>query len=280
MSRRLHRRAAAWLFAAMLPIAVPVAAQELHGTYSLAGEMAAGTPYQGTITLTPREQAFDVVWDRASGLPRHGFALRLGNVLGIAAEDADPDYGVVLYKVERGHLDGIWQSNLSRRVTSLGRETLDGPEGLDGRYAITLGVNPDGSNYSGLVAIHQGGPIYSVIWYTGPNSNAGGESFAGTGIMIGDVFVVGYNAHEQSYAEHQQAGVAAFCLRSGKVVEGITALITDGVLGAEQFWAPAGSTPLPGHLAELRSRDKPLDCGAPIVEVPTSAPNAVTAAVP
>jgi hypothetical protein len=271
--------AALWI-AALVALAPPAAAQELGGKYALAGEMAAGTPYQGTITLTPREQAFDALWGRVSGLPQHGFALQLGNVLGIAAEDTDPDYGVVLYKVDKGHLDGIWQGNLSRRVTSLGRETLDGPEGLDGRYAITLGVNPDGSNYSGLVAIHKGGQIYSVVWYTGPSNNAGGESFAGTGVLVGDIFVVGYNAHEQSYADHQQAGVAAYCLQSGKVVEGITALITDGVLGAEQFWPSDSPAPSPKRLAELRDRDHPFGCGGPIVQRKLPKQITLTAALP
>lgn len=275
----IGRLAAPLSIAALVSAATPAAAQELGGKYTLAGEMAAGTAYQGTITLAPRQKAFDVIWDRASGLPQHGFALQLGNVLGVAAEDTDPDYGVVLYKVDKGHLDGIWQGNPSPRVTALGRETLDGPEGLDGRYAITLGVNPDGSNYSGFVAIHKGGQIYSVVWYTGPTSNAGGESFAGTGVLVGGVFVVGYNAHEQSYADHQQAGVAAYCLQSGKVVEGITALITDGVLGAEQFWPSDSPAPSPKRLAEIRDRDHPFGCGGPIAQRTLPQQNTLIAAL-
>src|SRR5581483_9490803 len=112
--RRMSRRAVAFaviLVAAPALAPVSLAAQQLSGRYPLAGETAAGIGYQGSIAIAPRDQAFDVTWDRAASLERRGFGLRLDNVLGIAAEDHDADFGVVLYRVKGGHLDGIWQGN-------------------------------------------------------------------------------------------------------------------------------------------------------------------------
>jgi hypothetical protein len=214
--------------------------------------------------MTRRDQAFGVVWDRVSGLPRRGFALRLDNVLGVVAEDTDRDFGVVLYRVQGGHLEGIWQGNQGPRWTVLGQENLDGPDTLDGQFVISLGVNPDGSHYSGKVSIHRAGRMYSVNWYTH------GLRYIGTGVLVGDIFVVGYAADHRS-------GVAAYCLRSAKMGEGITALITDGGLGSEQFWPADAPMPTPARLADLRDRDGTADCAGPIAEREAPDPVIVTA---
>jgi hypothetical protein len=234
--------------------APPLGAQEVAGTYSLKGETVVGAPYEGSITLKSVGQTFDVEWRRVTTLPRHGFALRLDNVLGVAVEDVDNDFGVVLYHVSGGHLEGIWQGNQRWDGPALGHENLDGPAGLDGNFVISLGINPDGSRYSGKVSIHKAGRMYSVNWYT-PELR-----YVGTGVMVGDIFVVGYGAQNRS-------GVAAYCLQSGQIGEGITGLITDGGLGAEQFW-PANAAEHPQvQLATLRDRDGTFGCGKPIVSL-------------
>ena len=233
--------------------AAPLSAQETAGKYSLRGETVTGDPYQGAITITPRDQAFEIAWDRVEGLPHRGFALRLGNVLGVVAEDTDEDYGVVLYRVKGGHLEGIWQGNLGAPWATLGREDLDGPEGLDGNFVISLGLNPGGSHYYGKVSIHRAGRIYSVNWYTEQ------LRYIGTGVLVGDIFVVGYAADHRSE-------VAAYCLRSVNAGDGITADITDGGLGAEQFWSAPDVNPEAARLAALRDRDGRFGCGAPAAE--------------
>jgi hypothetical protein len=242
-----------WLACFLMTLALSGCAGASSGAqekYSLSGETVTGDPYQGSITITPRDQAFAVAWDRVSSLPRRGFALRLDNVLGVVAEDTDRDFGVVLYRVKGGHLEGIWQGNQGPRWTVLGHENLDGPDTLDGQFAITLGLNPDGSHYSGKVSIHKAGRMYSVNWYT-PQLR-----YIGTGTLVGDIFVVGYAADNRS-------GVAAYCLNSAKIGKGITAQITDGGLGAEHFW-PTDVAPPPVQLADLRDRDGTFGCTAPL----------------
>jgi hypothetical protein len=234
----------------------PLGAQEAAGKYSLKGETVVGAPYDGAITIKRIDQGFDVTWQRVDTLPRHGLALRLDNVLGVVAEDIDADFGVVLYHVNGGHLEGIWQGNQGRDWPALGHENLDGAVGLDGNYVISLGVNPDGSRYSGKVSIHKAGRMYSVNWYT-PELR-----YVGTGVMVGDIFVVGYGAHQRS-------GVAAYCLRSAKLGEGVTAQITDGGLGSEQFWSEDLPTHPQAQLPALRDRDGKFDCGKPIADSET-----------
>lgn len=258
-------RRAAWLvLAALLLAAGPASAQQFQGSYTLAGETADGSPYQGRIVIAPRDQAYDVEWTRLPGMPRRGFGLRLDNVLGIGAEDGDEDFGIVLYRVKGGHLDGIWQGNLSPRVLSLGRETLDGPESLEGTYAISLGLNPGGSRYYGTAKIHRTGSTFAVDWYT-PTLR-----YIGTGVLVGDIFVVGYS-------EHRRSGVAAYCLRSVKVVEGVTAAAADTALGAEEFWAADAQAPAPDRLELLRGGNAVGACGGPIAARPAPATGAVAA---
>jgi hypothetical protein len=259
----MSRRLAAALSIALLAVAAPAAAQEIGGKYALAGETSAGAPYQGSISIAPRDQAFEVDWARAPGLAHRGFALQLGNVLGVAAEDDEEDYGVVLYRVKGGHLDGIWQGNLNRRVLALGHETLDGPEGLDGQYTISVGLNPNGSHYGGDVTIHRVGQVYAVDWRS-PQ-----PGYIGTGVLVGDIFVVGYG-------QNRRSAVAAYCLRSANAIEGVTALADDTALGAEAFWPANAKPPPPERLAELRKGNAAGDCGAPIATLP-SLPNTRTA---
>src|SRR5581483_2288956 len=132
------------------------------------------------------------------------------------ADDPSADYGIVLYRVKGGHLEGIWRSDGGRTTRTLGAENLDGPEGLEGSYSITLGQNPDGTHYIGHVEIKRAGAIYLVDWYT-PQPR-----YIGTGVLMGDVFVVGYG-------ESHRSGVAAYCVRSTRAIEGITGKADDAV---------------------------------------------------
>ena len=91
-------------------------------------------------------------------------------------------------------------------------------------------------------------------------ARAASGSIVAQDVMVGDVFVVGYGARERS-------GVAAYCLQAGQVGEGVTALITDGGLGAEQFWPANAVTHPQGELAALRDRDGSFGCGKPIAAV-------------
>ena len=149
-------------------------------------------------------------------------------------------------------------------MQSLGREDLDGPEGLEGDITISLGLNPNGSHYHGSVTVHRTGRVYAVTWYT-PELR-----YTGTGVMAGDIFVVGYSAHFQS-------AVAAYCLRSTKLVEGVTARAGENALGAEQFWSADSTPPSPDRLAALRGSDGIFGRGRPNVQQSLPPPSTATA---
>lgn len=250
---------AALALAASIASAPIASAGEIGGDYRLAGATAAGSGYQGSVAIAPNGKTFRLQWSRPAPLEQRGFALRLDNVLGVVADDPSADYGIVLYRVKGGHLEGIWRSDGGRVVHALGDEDLDGPETLEGRFTISLGRNPDGSIYHGWVEIKKAGAIYLVDWYT-PQPR-----YIGTGVLMGDVFVVGYGAEHRS-------GVAAYCLQSAALIAGITGAGDDNTIGAELLWrqdAPPVEDPAP-RLALLRERGT-ADCGAPIAARETAA---------
>jgi hypothetical protein len=255
MMRRVGLLLAA-LFAALTFAAPAASAEEIGGAitgeYALAGATASGDGYQGSVEIAPNGRTFRVQWTRPAPLEQRGFALRLDNVLGVVADDPSEDYGIVLYRVNGGHLEGIWQSDHGSVVRALGDENLDGPAMLEGRFEISLGRNPDGSQYGGWVEIKRAGAIYLVDWYT-PQPR-----YIGTGILMGNVFVVGYGAAHRS-------GVAAFCLQNPALMEGITGAAADDAIGAEVLWPFPGTPvvdPAP-RLRRIRERGT-ADCAPPI----------------
>jgi hypothetical protein len=252
MRRRRTLRFAAFCLGLVLGPLAPVAAEDSGGSYRLVGQNVAGDVYQGSATIKPNGTTFRLKWSRPPPLEQRGYAIQLGNVLGVVADDPSEDYGIVLYRVNGGHLEGVWRSDGGRSTPTLGHENLDGPEGLQGSFNITLGRNPDGSNYAGRVEIKRAGAIYLVDWYT-PQPR-----YFGTGVLMGNIFVVGYGVEHRS-------GVAAYCMLSVRQVEGITGAATDTSVGAELLWrldAPPFADPV-SRLAQLRARGA-VDCGAPI----------------
>jgi hypothetical protein len=265
MNKRRARILVAIGAALLLAVLAPATAEESGGIYLLAGQTPSGDAYQGSAAIAPNGTTFRLKWTRPKPLEQRGYGLQLDNVLGVVADDRSQDYGIVLYRVTRGHLEGVWQGDPGDRTATLGAEVLDGPEGLEGTYSITLGRNPDGSTYSGRVEITRMGAIYLVDWYT-PDA----LRYVGTGVSIGNIFVVGYGAEQRS-------SVAAYCMRSVRQVEGITADAAITTIGAEILWrldAPAVEDPTP-RLAKIRERGT-ADCGGPIAQLPSPEPLIVT----
>ncbi|HVZ00904.1 MAG TPA: hypothetical protein VHA35_15460 [Dongiaceae bacterium] len=254
MTRRFALAIAALLGLA----ALPAAAQEISGTFGVKGETAGGTAYQGSVAIATEGAGYRVAWQRDADLERQGFALRYDRVLGVAAEDQDAFFGVVLYRVKGGHLTGIWQNSGSPIAENLGFEDLDGPEGLDGVFIISRGVNPNGTVYQGDVTIKKSGAIYLVDWRT-PN-----PSFIGTGVLLGDTFVVGY-------AVRHRSGVVAYCIRSGEMLDGVSGEASDSATGTETLRRGDAATveaPAPGS------------CGVPVASGRAPASGMAAAAAP
>lgn len=229
------------------------------GSYDLAGQTVASTPYEGRVEIEPSGRSFLVDWRQGGPANSRGFALRLGDVLGVAADDREDDFGIVLYRVDHGHLEGIWNGYPNARGP-IGRETLDGPASLDGSFKISRGVRPDNGEYGGHVEIKRAGQTYLVDWY------APSYHYIGTGVMMGNVFVVGY-------AYKHRPTVAAYCLESEAYV-GVTASGEDQALGAEILWPHGKPAPegLPARLTAMRQNGAALACGTPVVDHPRGGP--------
>jgi hypothetical protein len=227
-------------------------AVELAGDYALAGQSASGANYQGGMSIIANGRTFRVSWNRPAPLPQQGYALQLGNVLGVVAARSGVEYGIAMYRVKGGTLEGVWRGDNGRKARLLGQEQLDGPEGLEGRFDITIGRNGDGSPYSGHVEIKKSGALYLVDWFTPA------PGYVGIGVLVNDILVV-------SYGPGERLGIAAYCLGAEPVIEGITGLPTETALGAEVIW-PHDKTAVSDsarRLAEIRALGRP-GCGTPI----------------
>jgi len=246
-------------------------APNLAGSYELNGETAAGEAYHGALKLTPNGPGFDVEWQRSPVLESHGFGLQLDEVLGVVAENNERYPGVVLYRVKGGHLEGIWR--YASGSSGLGAENLDGPAGLDGTYRITLGRNPTGTRYYGSVTIKKAGDIYLVDWST-PD-----PEYVGTGVLLGDIFVVGYSRDRRS-------GVAAYCMGSATAFDGVTGEASDTAVGAELLrrsdasGASNASDDAGARLHALRQGAR--SCGGPVASrrAPSASDQPQVAALP
>jgi len=199
----------------------PSRTQDVIGAYKLKGEGASGVSYQGAMTASASGPGLQIDWQDDPTMGRHGFGLVLDRVLGVVAADEGQYPGIVLYRVKDGHLEGIWRY-VEGGSSGIGRENLEGPAGLEGEYKITLGANPGGKRYHGTVTMEKEGAIYKVDWHL-PE-----RAYVGTGVLLGDVFVVGY-------ATDHRSSVAAYCIRRGGALEGITGRETDSTLGAEML---------------------------------------------
>lgn len=248
------RRLAAFCVALAIATASAAADENIGGTYLLDGQAASGDAYQGSALISPNGTTFRLQWQRPAPFEQRGYAVRLDNVLGVAADDPSVDYGIVLYRVTGGHLEGIWRSDGGQATSTLGAENLDGPEGLEGSFEISPGLNPNGTHYAGRVEIKRAGAIYLVDWFT-PQPR-----YIGTGVLMGNIFVVGYG-------ESHRSGVAAYCLQSTEVMEGITGAAADTAIGAEVLRREGGKPveDAVARLARIRSRGT-ADCGGPIVQ--------------
>jgi hypothetical protein len=216
------------------------AGDPLSGRYAIDGTADGGVRYDGKMAIQGRGHAFDVTWQRGERAADSGFGLVLNHVLGVAYwpdnQAQDRGLGTVIYRIDGGMLDGIWlPEGMHDRVP--GREVLNGPPGLAGRYQITLGLNPWGGRYTGYADLERTGHHVKVSWHL-PS-----EVFVGSGIRIGNVLAV-------AYAYRHAPAVAAYC-SNGRQLEGAWWTGPTGLSGEETLKPVAGSG------AELSSLPRP-----------------------
>ncbi len=165
-------------------------AGELDALYRAEGADADGRTYAGEVRIQSLGKAQAVLWRLESGEAYKGLGLVADGVLGVAYGPPEAKFGIVVYRIQDGILDGIWAMPDSAKA-AIGREILEGSPDLAGDYRITLGENPDGqTNYTGKVHIQRQGEVYLMAWLT-----PGGKiSALGLGVRQGDVMAVAYGA--------------------------------------------------------------------------------------
>jgi hypothetical protein len=170
------------------------------GDYLIAGNtVAGGRDYGGRLKIVQSGPAYILGWRLDQGDAYTGVGLLEGDILGaVYWSGSKSGLGVVIYRIEGDTLTGTW-APAGAAISVAGRETLKGSSQLSGRYAITLGQNPDnGSKYTGEVEIKRTGETYELRWFT-PDPSA-----VGRGIKVGDLLVVGYGP--------ESPGVVAYCM--------------------------------------------------------------------
>lgn len=182
----------------------PMGATGKHsGSYTIsAARNPGGGEYTGEVAITQNGQIYLMNWTLGSSNAKQvGVGIEDGTTLAVGLSDSEP-YGVVVYHVNGGQLDGTWGLP---SMAKLGAESLKGPAGLNGNYQIIKGQNPDGSIYKGTVDITPRGKLYDVKW------NIPGNSYSGVGLLSGNVFAVGWGTAKN-------VGVVLYVESGGKLV--------------------------------------------------------------
>jgi hypothetical protein len=160
-----------------------VSAQSIEGDYKCAGSSPDGGEYAGKVSISKLgAPIYTLKWDLGTGGSYVGTGVFEDGILAAAYGGGKP-YGLVIYQVKGGKLQGKW---LIGGQAGVGEENLEGPEGVSGTYTITSAKNPAGKEYTGKVAITKNGETYNINW-TLPN-----ESYSGVGILVADTLVVGW----------------------------------------------------------------------------------------
>ena len=202
------------LILALTGFATPVLAQDISGDYEAKGTFPNGTAYGGAVKIVPLGEAHAMLWKLDNGPGYQGLALQKDGVLGAAYASEGVPFGLVVYRIAGGTLDGEWISSGDVKA-ELGHETLQGPTTLGGTYKITLGQNRDGTtNYTGEVIIKPYGHTYLVAWMV-PKL-----AYVGRGIRIGDVLVVAYG---QGTGPKQRPGVVGYQIEDADNMVGVWA---------------------------------------------------------
>ncbi len=175
----------------------------LPGAYDVLGTTATNEAYQGQVTISALGRAFELAWSFGGGLTHSGIGLQADKIFGAAFTDSGDPVGIVIYRIDGGYLRGVWSFDDSAK---LGQETLLGDPALKGRYEIERGVNPDGSEYNGEVAIRRQGEVYLVDW------SIAGDVAQGIGIRHGDYLVVGYGG----YGADKRPGIVVYDIAKGE----------------------------------------------------------------
>ncbi len=195
------------------------AGADLSGNYNItaASNPGGGGGYKGSVDIASAADAYTLKWN-LSGQPGYtGVGIDQDGILGVGWGTGSK-YGVVVYKVNGGTLNGRWA--LSNATAGVGTETAVGPEGLNGAYKVEGKSPKTGSDYKGTLTITPAGSVHKVGW-----ALTSGEKYSGVGILEGSTFVVGWGIGGS-------AGVVVYT-RAGTGLSGKWAMPTSNSLGSE-----------------------------------------------
>lgn len=187
----------------------------LAGSWSISkGQNPGGGSYSGTVEISSSGDSYTLKWTLGTGESYGGVALERDGVLGVGW--GKQGYGVVMYTISGGNLDGRWITDTDN---SVGTEVLSGPSGLDGSYKITSARTSKGSTYAGTVNIHPNGDTYKIDWRL-----TSGEAYSGVGLKEGNTLVVGWGPAD--------VGVVAYKVQ-GSTLDGRWAQASAAKIGTE-----------------------------------------------
>jgi hypothetical protein len=105
----MRRFALVLLSVSFLFVAISLeAAPRFGGTYNITGTNPGVGAYRGVLTITPRDDVYDVTWSIAK-LKYYGVGVVVNDTLSVAYSDPNHTFvGVAAYMHSGGSLDGRW----------------------------------------------------------------------------------------------------------------------------------------------------------------------------
>jgi hypothetical protein len=199
------------------------AADDLVGRYAAIGVDLKDRSYKGDVQIEQVGALHAVLWRLGGGEAYKGIGIRQGDILGVGYGAADTKFGIAVYKVKGGTLEGVWADSRDLK-SELGRETLQGSPDLSGTYKIVLGQNRDGmTNYSGTIDIKRNGNTFLFYWPTKPPA-------LGVGVLIDDTLVVAYSGNPAKLP-----GVVAYKPSGPDTLDGIWTTVSVEKTGSGSF---------------------------------------------
>jgi hypothetical protein len=199
------------------------AADDLVGRYAATGVTPQGANYKGDVQIEQVGKLHVVLWKLENGAAYKGIAIRQGDKLGVGYGAADTKFGIAVYQVNGGTLQGVWADSRDLK-SELGKETLEGSPSLSGTYKIALGQNRDGiTNYTGTIEIKRNDNTFLFYWPTKVPS-------LGVGVLVDDMLVVAYGSNPAKLP-----GVVGYKTSGADTLEGTWAFLAPQKSGNGSF---------------------------------------------
>jgi hypothetical protein len=186
------------------------AADDFVGKYAAAGVDPQDRDYKAAVQIEQLGKLHVVLWKLADGAAYKGIGIRQGDKIGVGYGDAGTKFGIAVYKVKGGVLEGLWAESRDLK-SELGKETLEGSPDLNGTYKVTLGQNRDGiTNYGGTIEIKRTGNTFVFFWPIAKPPTIG------VGVLLDDMLVVAYGSNPEKLP-----GVVAYKASDADTLDGI-----------------------------------------------------------